>query len=169
MLERARDEHSQALWKIVGVSQALQNKIREFRKRKHWTLHKLSQVSGIPPITVWRIERGHAVTLRNAFAIAAIFEVSVYDLWDIAPPGASAGMFVKDLTSIRKLRLKGGWGLKELAAASGVSKTTISVAESGHRPTLENAAKIAAALNVSVYDLWKPPQVRARKLRKPLR
>lgn len=88
-----------------------------------------------------------------------MFGASVYDVWDIVPGGASAGMFVNDLTSIRKLRLRRGWGLRELAKASGVSTTTLSVAESGHDPSLENAAKVAAALNVSVYDIWKPPRV----------
>ena len=112
-------------------------------------------------ITVWRTEHGHGVTLNNAFTIAGVFKVSVYDLWDIARPGPSAGMFVNKVISIRKLRVGRGWGLRELAKASGVSRTTLSVAEGGHRPTLENAAKIAAGLNVSVHDLWKPPQVRA--------
>ena len=143
------------------MNRPLQSKLREFRKRKHWTLNKLSQLSGIPLITVWRTEHGHGVTLNNAFTIAGVFKVSVYDLWDIARPGPSAGMFVNNVISIRKLRVRRGWGLRELAKASGVSRTTLSVAEGGHRPSLGNAAKIAAALNVSVYDLWKPPQIRA--------
>lgn len=104
------------------------------------------------------MEKGYGVTLRNAFTIAGIFGLSVYELWDIVPAGASAGMFVKDVASIRRLRRRRRWGLHELARASGVSKTTLSIVESGHTPTLENAARIAAALNVSVYDIWKPPQ-----------
>lgn len=109
------------------------------------------------------MEKGYGVTLRNAFTMAAIFGASVYDLWDIVPAGVSAVMFGNDAISIRKLRRKQHWGLRELAKASGVSKTTLSIVESGHTPTLENAANIAAALNVSVYDIWKPPR-RNRKL-----
>jgi DNA-binding XRE family transcriptional regulator len=109
------------------------------------------------------MEKGYGVTLRNAFKIAAIFGISIYDLWNIAPAGPSAGVFANDAISIRQLRRKQHWGLRELAKASGVSKTTLSIVESGHTPTLENAARIAAALNVSVYDIWKPPR-RNRKL-----
>jgi transcriptional regulator with XRE-family HTH domain len=142
---------------------ALISRVYEFRIRKRWTLKRLSQLSGVPLNTIWRMERGYGLTLRNAFSIAAIFGLSVYDLWDIVPAGASAGMFVKDVTSIRRLRLRRHWRLRQLAKASGVSMTTLFAAESGHTPTLENAAKIAAALNVSVYDIWKPPRLN-RKL-----
>jgi len=134
------------------------SKIYEFRKRKRWTLKRLSKLSGIPLNTVWRMEKGYGVTLRNAFTIAAIFGLSVYDLWNIGPAGVSAGLFVHEPASIRKLRRRRRWGLRELANVSGVSKTTLSIVESGHTPTLENAAKIAAALNVSLYDIWKPPK-----------
>jgi transcriptional regulator with XRE-family HTH domain len=142
------------------------SKIYEFRKRKRWTLKRLSKLSGIPLNTVWRMEKGYGVTLRNAFTIAAIFGVSVYELWDIVPAGVSAGMFVKDIASIRQLRRRRRWGLHQLANATGVSKTTLSIVESGHRPTLENAAKIAAALNVSIYDIWRPPQALRKRARR---
>ena len=138
----------------------MQSKIYEFRKRKHWTLEKLSQLTGIPVNTVWRMERGYGVTLKNAFIMAQIFEVTVYDLWDIVPAGIPPRI-AGPVHSIRKLRRNRRWALDDLAKASGVSKSTLSVAESGHTPTLENAAKIAASLGVSIYQIWKTsPAVR---------
>lgn len=135
---------------------SLQSKIYEFRKHKRWTLKKLSYLSGIPLNTVWRMEKGYGVTLRNAFTLANIFRVTIYDLWDIVPAGGPAPRAAKTTISLRKLRLDRGWGLVQLAKSSGVSKTTIFGVENGHAPTLENAARIAAALGVSVYDIWKP-------------
>jgi transcriptional regulator with XRE-family HTH domain len=136
------------------------SKIYEFRKRKRWTLKKLSQLSGIPLNTVWRMEKGYGVTLNNAFAISAIFEVSVYELWNIGPSAIPVVPPSGRVTSIRNLRLKRHWALDDLAKASGVSKSTLSVTESGHTPTLENAAKISAALGVSIYQIWKPSSLR---------
>jgi DNA-binding XRE family transcriptional regulator len=139
------------------------SKIYEFRKRKSWSLDCLSQLSHIPLITVWRMENGCSVTLKNAFTMAQLFGVTVYDLWDIVPGGAPAGSFVGRVTSLRRLRRQRKLGLRELARASGVSTSTLSIAENGHTPTLVNAAKIAAALGVSVYQIWKPKPLRQRK------
>ena len=135
------------------------SKIYEFRKRKRWTLNKLSQLSGIPLNTIWRMEKGHGVTLRNAFTIAKLFGLTVYDLWEITPSATPDETSARRVTSVRKLRLERHWRLDDLAKSCGVSKTTLSAAESGHTPTLENAARIAAALNVSIYDIWKPSRL----------
>jgi transcriptional regulator with XRE-family HTH domain len=141
----------------------LQSKIYEFRKRKHWTLMKLSRLSRIPLNTVLRMEKGYGVTLKNAYRIAQLFGVTVYDLWSIAPAGTPVGTVIERVASLRSLRRSRHWGLAKLAKLSGVSKTTLSITESGHTPTLENAASIAAALGVSVYHIWKPKPLRTRK------
>jgi transcriptional regulator with XRE-family HTH domain len=144
------------------------SKIYEFRKRKSWSLETLSRLSNIPLITVWRMERGCSVTLKNAFTMAQLFRVTVYDLWNIAPAGMQAEAFVGRVTSLRRLRRRRKLGLRELARASGVSTSTLSIAENGHTPTLENAAKIAAALGVSVYHIWGPKPLRAKKSQKKI-
>lgn len=113
------------------------------------------------------MENGYGVTMKNAFTIAQILGVTVYELWGIVPPDTgAAGKAAQRATSVRKLRLGRGWGLDELAEKSGVSKSTLSVAESGHTPTLENAAKIAAALGVSVYQIWDPREYVSFRRRK---
>jgi DNA-binding XRE family transcriptional regulator len=43
-----------------------------------------------------------------------------------------------------------------LAELSGVSKTTLCQIEKGHMPSLKNAVRIAAALDLSVYQIWNP-------------
>jgi transcriptional regulator with XRE-family HTH domain len=79
-----------------------------------------------------------------------------------------AEAFVGRVTSLRRLRRRRKLGLRELARASGVSTSTLSIAENGHTPTLENAAKIAAALGVSVYHIWEPKPSRAKKSQKKI-
>jgi transcriptional regulator with XRE-family HTH domain len=137
----------------------LQSNIYEFRKRSKWTLRHLSQLSGIPVNTVWRMERGYGVTLRNAFRIAGAFGVTVYDLWNFTLGGSAAARRSKDFVSVRQLRLEHQWRLSDLAKIAGVSKATLFGVETGHTPTLENAFRIAAALGVSVYEIWNPSSV----------
>lgn len=108
------------------------------------------------------MERGYGVTLRNAFKIARAFAVTLYELWNVAPPG-SAARRQQGPTSVRKLRLERGWHLGELAKISGVSKATLFDVEGGHTPTLENAIRIANALGVSIYDIWRPSRVTHRR------
>lgn len=108
------------------------------------------------------MERGYGVTLRNAFRVAKVFRVTVYDLWNFVPARAAVARRKQGPVSVRKLRLEHRWRLRDLAEISGVSKATLFHVEAGHTPTLENAVKIAAALGVSVYQIWGPPSV-ARK------
>lgn len=109
------------------------------------------------------MERGYGVTLRNAFKIARAFGVTLYELWNVeAPVSATRGQ--QGATSVRKLRLERGWHFGQFAKISGVSKATLFDVEGGHTPTLENAVRIANALGVSIYDIWRPSRV-TRKLR----
>jgi DNA-binding XRE family transcriptional regulator len=56
--------------------------------------------------------------------------------------------------SMRELRNNRGWSLGVLSELSGVSKSTLFSVEEGHMPNLETAVRIAAALGMSVYQLW---------------
>jgi transcriptional regulator with XRE-family HTH domain len=147
------------LFPAGGSDHLLQSNIYEFRKRSRWTLSHLSHLSGIPVNTVWRMERGYGVTLRNAFRIAGAFGVTVYDLWNFASGSSAAARRKRDPVSVRQLRLEHRWRLSDLAQMAGVSKATLFGVEAGHTPTLENAVRIAAALGVSVYEIWRPSNV----------
>jgi len=138
-----------------GNCKSLKNRISELRKQRSWSLQRLSLESGIPVNTLWRMERGYGIALRNAFKVADAFGLTVYEVWDIrlreqARPHART--FPGN--AVRELRLNRGWGLKDLVKSSGVSKTTLSEIERGHTPTLKNAIRIASAFGVSVYAIW---------------
>lgn len=135
----------------------MQSKIYEFRKGMRWSLERVSELAGIPVNTVWRMERGYGVTLRNAFRMAGLFGVTIYDLWNFAPARSVMPQPNRGQSSVRKLRLEHRWRLRDLAEISGVSKATLFHVEAGHTPTLENAVRIAAALGVSVYEIWGVP------------
>jgi transcriptional regulator with XRE-family HTH domain len=136
----------------------LKCKIYDLRKQNKWSLKDLAQLSGIPLNTVWRMERGYGATLRNAYRIANVFGVTIYDLWSIPPSGAALGPNKEPAISIRELRRQRHWRLSDLAKLAEISKSTLFQIENGHTPTLGNAVKIAAALGVSVYQIWKPQQ-----------
>ena len=128
--------------------------------QNNWSLKKLSELSGIPVNTVWRMEREYGVTLRNAYKIAGTFQLTIYELWSIPSSGAvgpklKAGKLTTE--TVHELRLKRRWRLHDLAEVSGVSKATLVHVENGHIPTLRNAVRIAAALGVSVYQIWNIP------------
>lgn len=91
--------------------------------------------------------------------MAKVFGVTIYDLWNFVPARSVGAQRDQRPASLRKLRLERRWRLSDLAAVSGVSKATLFHVEAGHTPTLENAVKIAAALGVSVYQIWGPPGV----------
>lgn len=137
--------------------QPLENKIYVFRKQKNWTLKQLSELSGVPFNTVWRIENGYGTGLKNAYKIASVFQTTIYELWDIPPSGMTPTALGRTKTfSPAELRFHRGWVLDQLAELSGVSKATLSHVERGHIPVLENAVRIARAFGVSVYEIWKP-------------
>jgi transcriptional regulator with XRE-family HTH domain len=131
------------------------SKIYEVRKQNNWTLKQLSELSGVPFNTIWRMENGYGTALRNAYKVANVLQTTIYALWDIPTSAVSLEVPGRSL-SVSDLRSRRGWNLDELARLSGVSKTTIFHLEKGHTPTLENAVKIATALGVSVYQIWKP-------------
>lgn len=135
----------------------MQSNIYELRKGMRWSLKRVSELAGIPVNTVWRMERGYGVTLRNAFRMAKLFGVTIYDLWNFVPVRSVVPQPNRGPSSVRKLRLEHRWRLRDLAEISRVSKSTLFHVEAGHTPTLENAVKIAAALGVSVYEIWEPP------------
>ena len=114
-------------------------------------------MSGVPVNAVWRMERGYGASLTNAFKIAEAFQLTVYDVWGI-PRGEThqptKAHIESGVSTVRELRLKRGWLLRDLSRLSGVSKTTLARIEDGHSPSLQNAAQIAAALGVSLYQIW---------------
>jgi transcriptional regulator with XRE-family HTH domain len=136
----------------------LKCKIYDLRKQNKWSLKDVAQLSGIPLNTVWRMERGYGATLRNAFKIASVFGATIYDLWSIPPSGSGLEPNEQTRLSVSELRQQRHWRLSDLAKLAGISKSTLFHIENGHTPTLGNAVKVAAALNVSVYHIWKPQQ-----------
>jgi transcriptional regulator with XRE-family HTH domain len=139
----------------------LKSKIYDCRMQNNWSLKKLAAMAGVPLNTVWRMERGYGVTLRNAFKVANAFQLTVYELWDIPSSGSAAQehrLSGAAINSVHELRVTRCWRLHDLAKLSGVSKATLAQVESGHIPTLKNAVRIAAALGSSVYQIWGPQE-----------
>lgn len=132
----------------------LKNSIRDLRKQNRWTLKKLAKMSGIPYNTIWRMERGRGTQLENAYKVATAFHVTVYELYPTLSTGDISVVKGGEVHSVRELRLKRHWGLRDLAEASGVSSTTLCYVEKGYIPKVDKAIKIAAALGVSVYQIW---------------
>ena len=134
----------------------LRSKVHELRREKKWSLKHVSALSGIPYNTIWRMERGSGTAVTNAYKVAAAFQLTVYELWSIPPSGIIPVPNEADVSSVTELRLKHGWRLRDLVELSRVPTATLFAIEKGQIPKLENAVKIAAALGVSVYQIWKP-------------
>jgi DNA-binding XRE family transcriptional regulator len=102
------------------------------------------------------MEGGSGTAVTNGYKVAAAFQLTVYDLWSI--PASETILFPnnENVFSVTELRRKRGWRLRDLAELSRVSKTTLYEIEKGQIPKLESAVSIAAALGVSVYQIWKP-------------
>lgn len=130
-------------------------KIYDCRKANKWTLKELALRSGVPFSTLWRLERNQGTTLSNAYKVASAFQLTIYELWNIPQSGAAIGLNRKNLYSVRELRLQRSWRLHDLAELSKVLKTTLWQIEKGHVPSLKNAVRIADALELSVYQIWK--------------
>lgn len=59
---------------------------------------------------------------------------------------------------IRRYRAAKGWSMEELAEATGLSKQSVWLIETGQsQPRRKNLARIAKALEVDVTDLTRPP------------
>jgi DNA-binding XRE family transcriptional regulator len=142
------------------VEHPLKNKIHQLRKERRWTLTHLASLSGIPYNTIWRMEKGSGTAVTQAYKVAAAFQLTVYDVWSIPPSGTIPLTDEVDVFSVTELRLKRGWRLRELAELSRVSTTTLFAIEKGQIPKIESAFRIAAALGVSVYQIWKPQKAR---------
>jgi transcriptional regulator with XRE-family HTH domain len=155
--QKIRRRFMELLWLHLSarkIDHPLTNKIRNVRKQKTWTLKKLSEVSGVPYNSIWRMERGDVPGLIFAYRVADALRTTVYELWGIPPSGHAMGKAKTKQFSVRELRKNRGWSLDALSELSGVSKSTIFSIEQGHTPTLETAVRIAAVLGVSVYQLW---------------
>lgn len=65
--------------------------------------------------------------------------------------------------NVKRLRVRRGWSQEELAAIAGeMRQAVISQIETGRaNPTMVTLEQIAAALEVRVYDLLKPPRARS--------
>jgi DNA-binding XRE family transcriptional regulator len=103
------------------------------------------------------MERGYGTSLINAFKVANAFQLTIYDIWVIPSENADQQTRARvegGVRTVRELRLKQRWLLRDLSRISGVSKTTLARIEDGHVPSLRNAAQIAAAFGVSIYQLW---------------
>jgi transcriptional regulator with XRE-family HTH domain len=126
------------------------------REQRKWTLRRLAEIAGVPLNTAWRLENGRGTILLNAMKIAGAFDSTVYGVWDI--PGPRIIPWVKPTdertNKLRSLRKERGWTLHELSVRSLVPRSTIAQVERGNGPNLINAIRIAAALGISVYDIW---------------
>jgi transcriptional regulator with XRE-family HTH domain len=138
------------------TEQRLRSKIYELRKERKWTLKHLSALSGVPYNTIWRMEGGSGTAVTNAYKVAGAFQLTVYELWSIPPNWTIPASDEAHVFSVTELRLKRGWRLRDLAELARIPMTTLFAIEKGQIPKLENAVKIAAALGVSVYQIWKP-------------
>jgi DNA-binding XRE family transcriptional regulator len=106
------------------------------------------------------MESGGGATLRNALRIAGAFELSVYEVWHTPAPSATDSENRGGSTArlaVSELRAERGWRLYDMANVSGVSMSTVASVEKGRFPTLNNALRIAAALGVSVHEIWQLP------------
>jgi len=64
------------------------------------------------------------------------------------------------MNNLRKLREGAKLSMQQLANLVGISKSQVFCwEESTANPTLRNAYKVAAVLNVSVYEIW-PPSIK---------
>ena len=147
------------LWQLLSGRQKghlLRSRIQTYRKQKNWTIRRLSAISGVAYKLVWDMEHGRTPRLTNAYKVASAFELTVYELWEIpcSAPEVDAAKF--EFAALRDQREARQWSLDTLAEMSGVPKNTIYRIENGQVPSLESAVRIAAALEVSVYQLWKP-------------
>jgi transcriptional regulator with XRE-family HTH domain len=140
-----------------AINPSVRNKLRQLRRQRNWTFRELSEASGVPLNTIWRMEAGGGATLRNALRVASAFHLSVHQIWDISTAtratGGRSGSNPSN-TTLRDLRKQQGWRLYDLSQTSGVSITTLASVESGHVPTLENALRIADAFGLSVHEIW---------------
>ncbi len=150
ILERLRQHLSER-----HAEHPLRSKIHELRKEKKWSLKHLSALSGVPYNTIWRMERVSGTSVTNAYKVAAAFQLTVYELWSIPPSGTIPVPNEADVSSVTELRLKRGWRLRDLAELSRIPTTTLFAIEKRQIPKLENAVRIAAAVGVSVYQIWR--------------
>jgi len=134
----------------------VRNAIRQLRGERQWTLRRLSELSGVPLNTICRMERGGGTTLRNALRIADAFQLSVYEVWESPSASNRRGANTAKFT-VSELRAERGWRLYDISNVSGVSMSTVASVEKGRFPTLNNALRIAAALGVSVHEIWRLP------------
>lgn len=137
----------------------LENQVRSFRKQRKWTLKKLSELSGVPHPSIWRMEKGDVPKLINAYKVAHALQVTVYKIWNISLGEQSLQRGNPEALTVHELRNKQGWSLDTFSQLTGVSRTTLYEVEDGRIPNLEVAFRIAAAFRVSVYQLWKPDVV----------
>ena len=155
--QKLRRRLMELLWLHLSARQIhrpLTNKVCNARKQEQWTLKELSEVSGVPYNSIWRMERGDAPGLIFAYRVADALHTTVYELWSIPPSGHTMGKAKREHFSVRELRKNRGWSLDILSELSGVSKSTLFSIEEGRTPTLKTGVRIAAALGVSVYQLW---------------
>jgi DNA-binding XRE family transcriptional regulator len=106
------------------------------------------------------MESGGGATLRNALRIADAFQLSVYEVWETPSPAETElnnnrRCANAPALTVHELREELGWRLYDVSSVSGVSITTVASVEKGHLPTLNNAMCIAAALGVSVHEIWR--------------
>jgi transcriptional regulator with XRE-family HTH domain len=146
-----------SVWRLTDSS--VRNRIRQLRREHQWTLRRLSQLSGVPLNTICRMESGGGATLRNALRIADAFQLSVYEVWETSSPSDTKPKNNRrsanaPALTVHELREERGWRLYDVSSVSGVSITTVASVEKGHLPTLSNALRIAAALGVSVHEIW---------------
>jgi transcriptional regulator with XRE-family HTH domain len=141
----------------VRSTEQLDNRIRTLRKERNWTLRKLQEISGITLNALWRLEKGGVPTLKNAFRLANVFDLTVYEIWNIPAPAETMPEQVVRLTDrikVRGLRTVRGLKMKHLASLAELPMSTVSQIERGCVPSLKSAVQIATVLGASVYELW---------------
>jgi transcriptional regulator with XRE-family HTH domain len=131
--------------------------LRRLRYERRLTIKELSEITGLSPNTIYRLEIGGRTspseeTIRN---IADFYGLTPEQVLEMVPPPPAPR------TAIKKIRDAKGITGQRLARLSGISYRTFLRAQRGEPVKREVILRIADALKVSPYviapDVFTPP------------
>lgn len=128
--------------------------IKKIRTSRNITQKELSVLSNVSQSTIAEIEKGTRQNLRadNLNKISIALAISTDELLGLSKDTEYTMPNISSLgKNIRKIRIEKKLGLNELSRLSGVSRSSISMLETGKIQSLSNnnLIKIADVLNVS--------------------
>ena len=140
------------------VKKVLGDRIRSSRIQRCITREELASMAGLTPHYIYLIERGSGVNpnLKSVQKIASALEVRVAYLLGSSEAIAEASSDADVGAKIHKLRMQQKIFAKILAKEASITPLTLLNAEKGlHSPTIGTLEKIASALGVPVWSLFK--------------